>query len=585
MSRNTDRKRVATWSSRRRPNGQRAGGVHVDRVDVGDEDLDGAAQRDVESLRIPGIVGHVQLLEQHLLDARESGEHRGLVAMHRDRRIVVIERAFEPERGDRRPEAPAEMRQPFDEMRRQPEIVGAQLPVVLALAQRGVGEGLPVGVDQLVLLELVVELDRLDEVERVLDPERLVGDRLDFVRGLEHPALAPGVDDAVIVRRVGDEGERNLEDDRVDVLAGLRVLAGVDEAVIAVVVLLELVAGPGPRAGRQVELHAVAVIGDRRVVVEQVVALELEERLRDRQLARLRHGVRHVIELRRVVDRAEEARQVVEERVVAAADIDLDAMPAGRLQRRGHIRVDQPREVAARKADELHHRAVARVDRHPHLGGLEDAEIFLLHAVEVAQHAGEAVVVLVAGDTPVRPDADAVEQVAVERAGLRDGSEGQRDDDFLAAVAVGAWKSEDVVEIGGADVDVGKDRIDRIGIVVVSHRVSPSDGCQHPTTATGQHPSECAWMQGNLDCKEKARRQRERGQRNSRSPANDTARAHAWSVTRAPSTEFARTRSVALNRHSRARPGYPAQGGTAVPRYRDRRVEPGDDGKWLDPMP
>jgi len=38
-----------------------------------------------------------------------------------------------------------------------------------------------------------------------------------------------------------------------------------------------------------------------------------------------------VIELRRVVDRAEEARQVVEERVVAAAEVPLDGVPVRRV--------------------------------------------------------------------------------------------------------------------------------------------------------------------------------------------------------------------------------------------------------------
>ena len=49
------------------------------------------------------------------------------------------------------------------------------------------------------------------------------------------------------------------------------------------------------------------------------IALELEEGLGDRQLARLRHRVRHVIKLRSIVDRPEKARQIVEERVVAPA--------------------------------------------------------------------------------------------------------------------------------------------------------------------------------------------------------------------------------------------------------------------------
>ena len=46
-------------------------------------------------------------------------------------------------------------------MRRQPEVIGAQLTVVLALAQRRVGESLAVRVDQLVFLQFVVERKRI----------------------------------------------------------------------------------------------------------------------------------------------------------------------------------------------------------------------------------------------------------------------------------------------------------------------------------------------------------------------------------------------------------------------------------------
>src|SRR5262245_65212231 len=86
--------------------------------------------------------------------------------------------------------------------------------------------------------------------------------------------------------------------------------------------------------------------------IEQVVAYYLEKRLRDLQLARLRHGVGHVIELRRVVDRAEEAGEVVEEGVVTPADIDLDRMAAGRLHRQALVGVDRLRKVAVPEVEE-----------------------------------------------------------------------------------------------------------------------------------------------------------------------------------------------------------------------------------------
>ena len=113
-------------------------------------------------------------------------------SMHRDRRIVVVEGAGQSERGDRRTEAPAEMPEALDEMRRQPEIVGAQLAIVLALAESGVGESLAVGVDELVFLQLVVEPKRVEQSMRMFDPERMVRDRLDLVAAF-NTQLSPQV--------------------------------------------------------------------------------------------------------------------------------------------------------------------------------------------------------------------------------------------------------------------------------------------------------------------------------------------------------------------------------------------------------
>jgi hypothetical protein len=49
----------------------------------------------------------------------------------------------------------------LDEMRCQPEIIRAELTVVLAFAQRGVGASLTVRVDQLVFFQFVVESERI----------------------------------------------------------------------------------------------------------------------------------------------------------------------------------------------------------------------------------------------------------------------------------------------------------------------------------------------------------------------------------------------------------------------------------------
>ena len=90
--------------------------------------------------------------------------------MNRNRRIVVIKGAGKTECCDRRTKAPAEVAQSFDEMWRQPEIVGPQLPIVLAFAERRIGEGLAVGIDELIFLQLLVEGQCVEEYMRVLDP-------------------------------------------------------------------------------------------------------------------------------------------------------------------------------------------------------------------------------------------------------------------------------------------------------------------------------------------------------------------------------------------------------------------------------
>jgi hypothetical protein len=55
----------------------------------------------------------------------------------------------------------------------------------------------------------------------------------------------------------------------------------------------------------------------------------------------------------------------------------------------------------------------------------------------------------------------------VENARLRNGSKRQRNQNLLAAVGIGARKSEQVVKVSSTDVDVGEDRINCVGIVVV----------------------------------------------------------------------------------------------------------------------
>ncbi len=108
-------------------------------------------------------------------------------------------------------------------------------------------------------------------------PARPVRDGRDPVGGLQDPALAPGVDDAIAIRGPGDEPERDLEDHGVDVPSRLRVFPAVDETVVPVLVLGEPVSGPCVRSRREVLLEAARAAPFRsgRVVVEEGVPFQL----------------------------------------------------------------------------------------------------------------------------------------------------------------------------------------------------------------------------------------------------------------------------------------------------------------------
>src|ERR1700751_6297767 len=104
---------------------------------------------------------------------------------------------------------------------------------------------------------------------RMLDPEGIVGDRLDLARCLQHPAFAPGVDDTVLAGFVGQERQWQFENDRIAILARPRILARIHEAEIAVFVLFEAIAVPGQRSWWHLSLEPMSPIGLARVKVEQ----------------------------------------------------------------------------------------------------------------------------------------------------------------------------------------------------------------------------------------------------------------------------------------------------------------------------
>ena len=123
---------------------------------------------------------------------------------------------------------------------------------------------------------------------------------------------------------------RYFDNDGVDIFPRSIVLSAVDEAVIAFLVFLELIALPGPLGpAGDPWLNTVSQLRVRRI--------EAKRSLPSSSISGFGIGnscVRHgqwknaVIELGRVIDRAEEPRQIVKEGVVSSADEHLDGIPA-----------------------------------------------------------------------------------------------------------------------------------------------------------------------------------------------------------------------------------------------------------------
>src|SRR5262245_249335 len=93
----------------------------------------------------------------------------------------------------------------------------------------------------------------------MLEPRWIIRNRFHLVSGFENPALAPGVDQAILGGVRGNERMWDLHDDRVAILLRATVPAVIDEAEIAVGVFLELVSFPFPGAGRQIKFRRGAI--------------------------------------------------------------------------------------------------------------------------------------------------------------------------------------------------------------------------------------------------------------------------------------------------------------------------------------
>src|ERR1051325_2196785 len=104
--------------------------VHIDCANIWHENLEWTAERNIQAFRVPGVVGHVESLEQSFLHARKCGCYQRVRFMNRHGRVVVIERRLQTESTDGRTKAPAKMGEPLNEMRCQPEVVCAELAIV-----------------------------------------------------------------------------------------------------------------------------------------------------------------------------------------------------------------------------------------------------------------------------------------------------------------------------------------------------------------------------------------------------------------------------------------------------------------------
>src|SRR5215469_6629533 len=258
------------------------------------------------------------------------------------------------------------MSEALDEMGRQPKVVGTELPVIFPLAQSRVSKGLAVGVDQFVLLQFLVQPEGVQQSYGVLQPKRVVGNGLYFIRGFQNPAFAPSVDDRVLLRRSGHEVQGYFENYGIDVFACLAVDARVDKAVITTLVSSKPITVPRQRACRQILLDPViAPFREVWIVVEQIIAFQFEKCLGNFEFASVRHGMRHVVELRGVVDGPEKTRQIIEEGIVAATDERLNCKMVRCFDCRGLVSSNDGGKAAAGEVDKSHGGATRRVDGNP----------------------------------------------------------------------------------------------------------------------------------------------------------------------------------------------------------------------------
>ena len=205
-----------------------------------------------------------------------------------------------------------------------------------------------------------------------------------------------------------------------------------------------------------------------------MIAFQFQKSFRNRQFAGVLHGMRHVIKLRRIVDGAKETGEVVKERFFAAADKDFDFLSVRRGYRFNLIGVDGLREITAWKTQEgrgARFPAVSTVTRisaalkMPRYLSLIDSKYLRSVSSDCSSAIGPR-------RARRRDHLNAIQHIGVEDARIGSVGHGKGDDHFFTSGNIGRAESEEIVQIRCTYVDVGKNRIYRIRIIVVSQENS-----------------------------------------------------------------------------------------------------------------
>src|SRR5256714_4985303 len=104
--------------------------------------------------------------------------------------------------------------------------------------------------------------------------------------------------------------------------------------------------------------------------------------------------MRYVIELRRVIDRSEEPRQIVEEGIVATTDKRFDGEAIRCVDAENLVNIDYSHKTDTVEIDESEGGAIGRINCNPDLCCSQGAEVLILDAIKISEQSLQAMVVL-----------------------------------------------------------------------------------------------------------------------------------------------------------------------------------------------